>query len=242
VANFRLEAEEMDKKLVVLSGAGISAESGLKTFRDSGGLWEGYRPEEVATPEAFAIDPELVLRFYNLRRADARNAEPNEAHLGLVKLEDHYSVDIITQNVDDLHERAGSTRVHHLHGSLFQSRSTRDPEIVYTLESSDIHLGDLCELGSQLRPNIVWFGEAVPMMDKAAGIVAQADILIIVGTSLVVYPAASLVQHTPAHCKHYIVDPLAHELVSQNETTTTISEPATIGIPLLVEKLSSTCD
>ncbi|MEO0510662.1 MAG: NAD-dependent deacylase [Verrucomicrobiota bacterium] len=197
--------------VVVLSGAGISAESGLKTFRDSGGLWEGHSIEEVATPEAWATNPRLVLDFYNARRQQLYTVEPNAAHKALAELESTHRVSIITQNVDNLHERAGSTHVLHLHGELDTARSTTNESLIYALEGKDITLGDHCELGSQLRPNIVWFGEAVPAMEEAATITATADILIVVGTSLVVYPAASLAYLAPTHAKKYLVNPAIPE-------------------------------
>jgi NAD-dependent deacetylase len=195
------------KKLVALTGAGISAESGLSTFRDAGGLWEGHRIEDVATPEAWRRNPELVLEFYNQRRKAASHAQPNEAHVTLARLEDRFEVTVITQNVDDLHERAGSSRVIHLHGKLFESRSTLDPSLVYPVRGWKLNLGDRCERGSQLRPNIVWFGESVPMMETAAVHAAEADIFLVVGTSLVVYPAAGLVNVVPVHVPKFIIDP-----------------------------------
>ncbi len=195
------------KHLVILSGAGLSAESGLRTFRDAGGLWEGYRVEDVATPEAWHKDKELVLRFYNERRKQALGAEPNDAHKSIADLEHHFHVEVITQNVDNLHERAGSNRVMHLHGELFKARSTRNPSLVYPIEGAELNLGDLCELGSQLRPHIVWFGEEVPLIPLAAEKVSQADILIIVGTSMVVYPAAGLVHYAPVGTPVYVIDP-----------------------------------
>lgn len=185
------------KKLVVLTGAGISAESGLATFRDAGGLWEGYRVEDVATPEAWRRDPALVLDFYNQRRRNAREAIPNRAHQVLAELENQYEVTIVTQNVDDLHERAGSSRVIHLHGSLFEARSTRNPKLIYPIAGTELNIGDVCAWGSQLRPNIVWFGEAVPLMDTAVELASEADLFVVVGTSLVVYPAAGLIDYVP---------------------------------------------
>ncbi|MFM8743100.1 MAG: SIR2 family NAD-dependent protein deacylase [Cytophagales bacterium] len=195
------------KKLIVLTGAGISAESGLATFRDSGGLWEGYQVEDVATPEAWRKNQELVLEFYNQRRKAALEAKPNRGHAILADLQNYFDVIIITQNVDDLHERAGSRNVVHLHGSLFESRSTLDPTLTYKIEGWELNRGDKCERGSQLRPNIVWFGEAVPMMETAAQIAATSDIFLIVGTSLVVYPAARLIDYVPDQVKKYVVDP-----------------------------------
>ena len=194
------------KKIVVLTGAGISAESGIPTFRDSNGLWEGFRVEDVASPEGWARDPVLVLDFYNQRRKKARDVKPNRGHEILAELEQHFDVTIVTQNVDDLHERAGSTKVIHLHGSLFESRSTRYERLVYPIEGWELKMGDLCEMGSQLRPNIVWFGETVPLMDVAAEKASQADIFLVVGTSLVVYPAAGLVNYVPYESLKYVVD------------------------------------
>lgn len=195
------------KKLIVLTGAGISAESGLATFRDSGGLWEGYRVEDVATPEAWAKNNELVLEFYNQRRKSALAAKPNRGHEILAALEKHFDVTVITQNVDDLHERAGTTNVIHLHGSLFESRSTLDPGLIYPIKGWELKLGDKCERGSQLRPNIVWFGEAVPMMEVAVQVAGRADVFLVVGTSLVVYPAAGLINFVPDRVPKFVVDP-----------------------------------
>ena len=195
------------KKLIVLTGAGISAESGIATFRDSGGLWEGHKVEDVATPEGWRKNPELVLDFYNQRRKKALEAKPNRGHEILAELEKSFNVTIITQNVDNLHERTGSSKVIHLHGSLFESRSTRNPALIYPIDGWELNLGDTCELGSQLRPNIVWFGEAVPMMEVATDIASGADIFLVVGTSMVVYPAAGLIDYVPDHVKKYVVDP-----------------------------------
>lgn len=194
------------KKLVILSGAGISAESGLKTFRDDGGLWYGHRIEEVATPEAWDRHPAKVLEFYNERRRSLLKAEPNEAHHGLVKLELYFDVHVITQNVDDLHERAGSKKVLHLHGELLKMRSSADPELVYDIKG-DICLGDMAEDGAQLRPDIVWFGEAVPRIGEAVDIVSNADIFVIIGTSMQVYPAAGLIDFLKnEYIPVYIID------------------------------------
>ncbi|MEZ4900281.1 MAG: Sir2 family NAD-dependent protein deacetylase [Spirosomataceae bacterium] len=195
------------KKLVVLSGAGISAESGLKTFRDSDGLWEGYSIEEVATPQGWRKNPQLVLDFYNERRKQGLTAQPNAAHTILVELEKYFDVQIITQNVDNLHEKAGSSKVLHLHGQLYQSRSTKDPNLVYEMEGWALNLGDKCELGSQLRPNIVWFHEEVPMIEPAAKLTEEANIFVVVGTSLVVYPAAGLVYYVPPRVSIFVIDP-----------------------------------
>lgn len=197
------------KHIVVLTGAGMSAESGIATFRDSGGLWEQYAVEDVATPEGYRRNPQLVLDFYNARRKAAFDAKPNKGHIGLAEMEADYKVSIITQNVDDLHERAGSTHVLHLHGELSKVRSTADPSLIYTLTSDnwEIKLGDKCEKGSQLRPHIVWFGEAVPMIEKAVDIVHTADILVVIGTSLNVYPAAGLLNYVRSGTPVYLIDP-----------------------------------
>ncbi|MBX2941294.1 MAG: NAD-dependent deacylase [Cyclobacteriaceae bacterium] len=195
------------KKLVVLTGAGVSAESGIPTFRDSGGLWEGYDVMEVATPEGWAKNPTLVLEFYNQRRKKALEVQPNKGHEVLVELEKYFDVTIITQNVDNLHERAGSTHVVHLHGSLFESRSSKDDALIYPVNGWELKLGEKCELGSQLRPNIVWFGELVYKMDEAVHYAKQADIFLVVGTSLQVYPAADLIQYTRPDTQKIIVDP-----------------------------------
>jgi len=201
------------KKLVVLTGAGMSAESGLATFRDSGGLWEGHRVEDVATPGAWAKNQEMVLEFYNQRRKNALAAKPNRGHEILATLENDFDVTVVTQNVDDLHERAGSSNVIHLHGSLFESRSTLDPTLVYPIKGWELKLGDKCEKGSQLRPNIVWFGEGVPLMEVAAHVAARADIFLVVGTSMVVYPAAGLVDYVPDHVPKFLVDPKRPEIL-----------------------------
>lgn len=226
------------KKLVVLTGAGISAESGLRTFRDSDGLWEGHDVAQVATPEGWQRNPELVLEFYNQRRKQALSAQPNTAHLTLKDLEDHFDVSIITQNVDNLHEKAGSSHVVHLHGQLFQSRSSTHSHLIYEMDHWELKMGDLCEKGSQLRPNIVWFGEAVPMMESAIEIVEQADILLIVGTSLVVYPAASLVHYVSKETPIYVVDPHKPEL-RPNKYLQFIEDKATNGMVRLKEILLS---
>lgn len=199
----------MKKKLVVLTGAGMSAESGISTFRDSDGLWENHPVEEVATPEGFAINPELVLRFYNERRRELVTVQPNAGHLGLVDLEKDFDVEIITQNVDDLHQRAGSNQVLHLHGELMKARSTRDESLIYEMSAVkvDINIGDKCEKGHQLRPHIVWFGESVPMITEAAKIAEQADVFVIIGTSMNVYPAAGLINYVPYDAPIYLIDP-----------------------------------
>ncbi len=197
----------MRKRIVVLSGAGMSAESGLRTFRDNGGLWEEHRVEDVATPEAWRRDRALVLRFYNERRKALLGAQPNEGHRIIAAWENDHDVTVVTQNVDDLHERAGSTRVVHLHGELMKARSTADPSLVYPLGGWELKEGDRCAKGSQLRPHIVWFGEDVPMLPAAAEVVATADVLVVVGTSLQVYPAAGLVFRAPAHALRILIDP-----------------------------------
>lgn len=221
------------KRVVVLSGAGISAESGLKTFRDSDGLWENYRIEEVATPMAWSKNRKLVLDFYNERRRQVKKAEPNKAHLSLAHLQDKYDVHIITQNIDDLHERAGSKNVLHLHGEIFKSQSSIDPTLVYPISGTELNEGEKCEQGSQLRPHIVWFGEMVPALDSAALLVSRADIFIVVGTSLAVYPAAGLIHYAPRESEKYIVNPEAGEI----NGFTPFREKAGTGIPMLVEQL-----
>ena len=197
------------KKLVVLTGAGMSAESGISTFRDSGGLWDKYPVEQVATPEGFRANPELVLNFYNVRRRELLGTKPNAGHYGLADMEKDFDVHIITQNIDNLHEQAGSTSVIHLHGELMKSRSTADESLVYDLdpENCDINLGDKCEKGSQLRPHIVWFGEMVPMMSAAEAITRRADIFVIIGTSMNVYPAAGLLNDVKKNTPVYLIDP-----------------------------------
>ncbi|QRQ99925.1 SIR2 family NAD-dependent protein deacylase [Dyadobacter sandarakinus] len=224
------------KKLVVLSGAGVSAESGISTFRDNNGLWDNYRIEDVATPEAWEKNQELVLDFYNQRRKQAFTVKPNAAHYGLAALEKHFDVTIITQNVDNLHEIAGSTNVIHLHGELFKSRSTKNPDLVYQMESWELNPGDLCELGSQLRPHIVWFGEEVPMMEVAVEVAEQADIFVIIGTSLAVYPAAGLVHYIGASKPIYIIDPAKPD-IHLKPNMTFIKEKATVGMEILVNNL-----
>ena len=197
------------KKIVVLTGAGMSAESGISTFRDSGGLWEQYRIEDVATPEAFSRNPQLVLDFYNMRRRELLKASPNKGHAGLAEMQDEYDISIITQNVDNLHEKAGSRRVLHLHGELMKARSSVNPDLIIDIdpENPEIKLGDKAPDGSQMRPHIVWFGEAVPMMYEAEREVGKADVLVVIGTSLNVYPAAGLVHYAPAGIPVYLIDP-----------------------------------
>jgi len=223
------------KKLVVLTGAGISAESGLKTFRDSDGLWEGYDINEVATATAWRKNPELVLEFYNMRRKNVRDAKPNAAHYGLALLQNDFDVHIITQNIDDLHERAGSEKVLHLHGEILKMRSAKNEELIYPIEG-EIKIGDKAEDGAQLRPHIVWFEEAVPMIEHAVDIVKQADIFLIVGTSLVVYPAAGLVNYAPWPIPKFIVDkniPYTSSLYNLS----VIEKPATEGVEELQQLL-----
>ncbi len=222
--------------IVVLTGAGISAESGLKTFRGDGGLWEGHRVENVATPEAWARNPALVLEFYNQRRRQVRAAQPNAAHQALVELEQAYDVHVVTQNVDDLHERAGSSRVLHLHGEIMVARSTKDPSCARHLGDADIAIGDTCPFGSQLRPHVVWFGEEVPALGDAAQIVARADVFLCVGTSLQVYPANSLIFATPPRARRIVVNPEVPDLVPQ-DVCECIAKPACAGVPELVASL-----
>lgn len=219
------------KKIVVLTGAGISAESGLKTFRDGDGLWEGYEVTEVATPRAWQKDPKLVLEFYNMRRKNVLDAKPNDAHYGLAELEKDFEVQIITQNIDDLHERGGSTNVLHLHGEIFKMRSEADETLVYDIRS-DINIGDTADDGAQLRPHIVWFEEPVPMIEAAAKITRTADIFVVVGTSLVVYPAAGLVNYAPYECPKFIVDKKV-PYTSSLYNLTAIEKPATEGVKAL---------
>lgn len=229
----------MKKKLVVLSGAGISAESGLKTFRDSDGLWEGYDIEEVATATAWRRNPALVQEFYNMRRRSVQQAQPNAAHYALAQLQNDFDVQIITQNIDDLHERAGSSSVLHLHGEILKMRSEKNEYLIYPIYG-DINMGDTAEDGAQLRPHIVWFEEPVPMMEKAAKLVLHADIFLIVGTSLVVYPAAGLVNYAPPFLPKYMVDKQIPSLRGMPNLTA-IEKPATEGmlevIPLLKKHL-----
>lgn len=221
------------KKLVVLSGAGISAESGLKTFRDSDGLWEGYNIEDVATPRAWRKDPELVLDFYNYRRKNVLDVQPNAAHYGLAALENDFEVSIITQNIDDLHERAGSTNVLHLHGEIFKMRSEKNHSLIYEIRG-DIKIGDMAEDGAQLRPHIVWFEEPVPKIEEAIPIVHSADIFVVVGTSLVVYPAAGLVNYTRPEVPVYVIDKIIPYITSK-EKLTIIEMPATEGVKQLTQ-------
>ncbi|MEM1319499.1 MAG: NAD-dependent deacylase [Bacteroidota bacterium] len=228
----------MKKRLIVLTGAGVSAESGISTFRDAGGLWEGHDIMEVASPEGWRKNQELVLDFYNKRRRQLQEVDPNAAHLALVELEEHFNTCIITQNVDDLHERAGSTQVIHLHGELLKARSTQEESLVYHW-TKDIKLGDKCEQGAQLRPHIVWFGEMVPMLELAAAHIAEAEIVIIVGTSMQVYPAASLVGYAPPFAPVHYIDPnpsINYEL-GHSKSLNVIKEKATVGVPALAKQL-----
>lgn len=220
------------KRLVVLTGAGISAESGIRTFRDAGGLWEGHDVMEVASPEGWRKNRELVLDFYNQRRKQALACQPNEAHLELARLEEFFDVTIVTQNVDNLHEKAGSSKVIHLHGELFKSQSTLDPSLVYDMEGWEIKIGDKCEKGSQLRPYIVWFGEMVPMMDVAIDIAREADIFAVIGTSMLVYPAAGLIQYAKNGIPKYIIDIKIPE-TGFIENLVKIEAPASVGTNIM---------
>ncbi len=228
--------DSKQKKLVVFTGAGVSAESGLKTFRDSGGLWEEYNVMDVATPEAFEKDPALVLEFYNKRRKQVLESRPNGAHNIIAALQDQFDVHVITQNIDNLHERAGSKNVLHLHGEISKSRSSVDPELIYSIKGWELKMGQLCEKGSQLRPHIVWFGEAVPNIEEAQVLASTADIFLIVGTSLNVYPAAGLVDYAPYDSPKYVVDPnhTRAELIPNLEI---IREKATAGMEMLRDML-----
>ena len=225
------------RKIIVFSGAGISAESGLKTFRDSDGLWENYDVTEVATPEAWNKNPKMVLDFYNMRRKQVIEAIPNKSHLALVALEKKFNVEIITQNIDDLHERAGSSKILHLHGEILKARSTYNDK-TYFIEGSELNIGDVCENKYQLRPDVVWFGEAVPNMELAMNTCKDADILIIIGTSLTVYPAANIVDFVPDNCEKYLIDPNTISISSSGiKNLNVIKEKASIGIPILADKL-----
>lgn len=226
------------QKLVVFTGAGMSAESGLKTFRDNDGLWENHSVTEVATPEAWQSDKELVLRFYNMRRKQLLTVKPNRGHKLLASLEDLFEVEIITQNIDNLHERAGSTKVTHLHGELLKVKSERYPELVYDWEKESLNLGDYCEKGFQLRPDVVWFGEAVPMMDVAYSIAAEADLFVVIGTSLNVYPAANLVHACSSNISCYLIDPNRPD-ISLNSNWHFIESGASEGVGQLVKLLSN---
>ena len=224
----------MKKKVVVLTGAGVSAESGISTFRDSDGLWEHYRVEDVATYDAYLRNPQLVLDFYNQRRRELFKAEPNEAHRQLVRLEEKYDVHIITQNIDNLHERAGSTQVLHLHGELTKGRSDKDDSLIVEIGNKEIHLGDKAPDGAQLRPHIVWFGEAVPNIEPAAELCERADYFIVIGTSMAVYPAAGLIHYVPKSTPCYLVDPKA---VPISRPITIFQEKAGTGVKKVVDQL-----
>lgn len=224
------------KKIVALTGSGISAESGLKTFRDSGGLWEGYDIMEVASLQGWTRNPEIVLEFYNQRRKQALEAKPNEAHLILAELQDFFEVSVITQNVDNLHEKAGSKHIIHLHGELFKSRSTLDESLVYDVDGWELKWGDKCEKGSQLRPHIVWFGEMVPMMDNAVRETLTADIFLVIGTSMVVYPAASLIDYVRSDVPKFIVDPNMPNIYPRKNLFL-IEEKASTGMKKVKEEL-----
>ena len=224
-------------KIVVFSGAGVSADSGIATFRDSDGLWASYRIEDVCTPEALAHNRKTVIQFYNLRRKELLTKQPNPAHVAIKELEQFYDVEVVTQNVDNLHERAGSQKVLHLHGELTKLRSTADSSLIYPIEGWEQDLNARCEKGSLLRPHIVFFGEAVPMMEQAAQIVSTADILVVVGTSLVVYPAASLVHYAPAGATIYVVDPKTPPISGIRNRVEPICMGAAEGMPLLAKQL-----
>lgn len=226
------------KKLVVFTGAGVSADSGIATFRDSDGLWANYRIEEVCTPEALARDRAKVVEFYNLRRRETLSKEPNAAHSAIAELEKYFDVEVVTQNVDNLHERAGSTRVTHLHGELTKLRSTANPDLIYPIEGWEQKLDARAEDGSYLRPHIVFFGESVPMFDRATRIVEKADVLVVVGTSLAVYPAASLVHYARRDVPIYLVDPGQPDVAMIRNPLTHIRERAAVGMPQLLETLT----
>lgn len=224
------------KHLVVLTGAGMSAESGIKTFRDADGLWEGHDVMQVASPQGFSQNPELVLDFYNQRRKQLLEVSPNDAHLALATLENNFKMSIITQNIDDLHERAGSSNVLHLHGELLKAKSTKDESHIVSW-TKDINIGDLCPNGYQMRPHVVWFGEAVPMIEKAVDICLTADILLIIGTSMQVYPAASLMHYVAADIPIYFIDP--NPAMTSNNKITVIPEKASTGMKLFEKLVTS---
>ena len=226
----------MKKQLVILSGAGMSQESGIRTFRDMDGLWEEYDVMEVATPEAWHKNPELVMKFYNDRRKQLYECSPNAGHTGLAELEKYFEVDIITQNIDDLHERAGSHKVLHLHGELKKARSSVDESLIYDIDGWELKFGQKCARGSQLRPHVVWFGEAVPAMEQAIPIVEKADILVVIGTSLNVYPAAGLINYTKSGTPIYLIDPERPSVFIRNITF--IQEKASKGVEILKEQLT----
>lgn len=224
------------KKLIVLTGAGMSAESGLRTFREMGGLWEEYDVYEVASPGGWEKDRELVLKFYNERRKQLLETHPNRGHMSLAEMEKDYDVSIVTQNVDDLHERAGSTKILHLHGELRKSQSTEDPKLVYDIEGWELNTGDLCEKGFQLRPHVVWFGEAVPAIEEAAVLVAEAEILVIIGTSMNVYPAAGLINYVSPSVPIYLIDP-NEVTIAGSSRITVIRKGAGEGVDELIKIL-----
>jgi NAD-dependent deacetylase len=224
------------KRLVVLTGAGMSAESGIKTFRDADGLWEGHDVKVVASPQGWRDNKQLVLEFYNQRRAQLKDVVPNAGHIGVAELEEYFDVQIITQNVDDLHERAGSTKVMHIHGELLKARSVGDKNLIYDW-AKDINVGDKCEKGHQLRPHIVWFGEDVPLIEDAAWHCMQADILVIIGTSMVVYPAAQLIHYAPKDILKFFIDPRPAANMEKYEQMTVIAENATTGVAKLKQLL-----
>jgi NAD-dependent deacetylase len=236
VARYVLDMKKI--KIVALTGAGISAESGLKTFRDSDGLWEGYNVHDVATPEAWHKDPVLVQDFYNMRRKNVLEAVPNEAHKILAELDKQFDVTVITQNIDDLHERARSQKVVHLHGEITKSQSTLYSDLIYTIDGWELKMGDVCEKGAQLRPFIVWFGEAVPKMDEAIDITLQADVFVVIGTSLAVYPAAGLLNYVKPETPVYIIDP-GTPAFTNRENITFIQEKATTGMKKLLAAIAS---
>jgi len=224
------------KNLIILSGAGMSSESGIRTFRESGGLWEEYDVTEVASPMGWWKNRDLVLKFYNERRTQLANCKPNAGHIGVAELEKYFNVYVITQNIDNLHERAGSTKVLHLHGELTKARSTIDPSLVYDIGYKELKPGDVCEKGSQLRPHIVWFGEAVPMMDEAVKITSTADIFVVIGSSLNVYPAAGLIEYAPKMASLWLIDPNDVN-VPVSRKINVIKEPASEGVAILTAKL-----
>ncbi|MCX6300630.1 MAG: NAD-dependent deacylase [Bacteroidia bacterium] len=226
------------KKLVILTGAGMSSESGIRTFREAGGLWEEYDVTEVASPMGWWKNRDLVLRFYNERRAQLASCKPNEGHLGVAALEKYFNVQVITQNIDNLHERAGSTKVLHLHGELTKARSTVDPLLIYDIGYKEINPGDKCEKGSQLRPHIVWFGEAVPMMDEAIKITETADIFVVIGSSLNVYPAAGLIEYAPRDASIWLIDP-NEVIIPVYRKVEVIKTKASEGIVILTKRLLS---
>jgi NAD-dependent deacetylase len=225
------------KKVVAFTGAGVSAESGIDTFRDSGGLWEQYDIADVATPEAFERDPETVLEFYNERRRKVLQSEPNPAHRALAEMEKVHDVVVVTQNIDDLHERAGSSRVIHLHGEIRKVRSTLDPELLYEVGEEGVQLGSTCEKGGQLRPHVVWFGEPVPMLEVAAKEIEDADVLLVIGSSLNVYPAAGLAFYAPQRAEKYLIDPKAQEDGANLSDFELVPQRAGEGVPVIVERL-----